>query len=539
MSLGAHAPAAVDAHACLAALALALVGRAPRPALLAAGLVVGSAVVSLVASWDPWISLLALPAALGPAAFFILASSGSCRQALLAGVALGGALNTIASAVQRFYTWPDALRRMDELGLDPATVARLTEARPLGLSVSPDLAGGLCLAGAFCGAALAFEVEDRRARLGLVAAAAVAAAGLLLARSFGTALALVVGVGVSSVAFALGRSRKLGLAVAGLGAGAALLALGVALAVRGVDALARSAGERLENWQAALALFAEHPLLGIGYMRFPAGYLAARAPGSNLTRYAHSTPLEHLAETGLVGGLLVVVAVVLIARSLWARRGALGNADVVLLGAAAAVATRFAIDYDGHVAQTASVAGVVWGLLLAEKEPGPAPVPQRRLTAALAVLSLGLVLVLAGRQGVLETALDAADDAGLRAWVRAFPFDAEPRLALGKRAVDSLAACTNAESCAAARAAALEALDPICARSHPPSAALLLRARARLPTADLPGDIGAALADVDAALAADPGNAAAHQLGIVLSRAQGLDDTARVAAAARWGVDSP
>lgn len=539
MALGAHAPAAVDAHACLAALALALVSRAPRAAIITASLVVAGVVASIVTSWDPWISLLALPAAIGPAAFFVLAASGSCRQAFLAGVGVGGALNAVAALIQRVYTWPDALRRMDELGLDAAAVQRLSEARPLGLSVSPDLAGGLCLAGAFCALALALEVKDRRQRLALVALAACSASGLLLVRSFGTALALVAGVGACALAFALGRSRKLGVIVAGVGAGAGALALGVAFAVRGADALARSAGERLLNWESAVALFVDHPVLGVGYMRFPAGYLLTREPGSNLTRYAHSTPLEHLAETGLVGGVLAAAALVVAARAIWTRRATLGNADVILLGAAAAAAVRLVVDYDGHVAQSASVVAVVTGLLLAEGEPAPAPPLQRRVTAALALLSLALVFLLGARQSLLENALDASDDTPLESWVRTFPFDVEPRLALGKRAVDALSACTQQEPCALARARALEALDPACARAHPPSAAFLLRARARLPAPDLPGDVAAALADADRALAVDPGNAGAHQLGIALARAQGLDDTQRVAAAERWGVTPP
>jgi O-antigen ligase len=538
MAVAAHAPATVDAHIALAALALALVGRAPPVALAASGLVVTSVLLSVPWSWDPWISFLALPAALGPAAFFLLASSGSCRTALLVGVGAGGALNALVALVQRLWIWPEALRRIDELGLDPATVGRLTEARPLGLSLSPDLAGGLCLAGAFCALALALETKERRVRLGAVAVAALSASGLVVVRSFGGALALLVGAAVASGVLLIARSRRLGLRLAGVGAAAGALVVGVALFVRGPAALLRSAGERLENWKAALAIFESHPLLGVGYMRFPAAYLVERSPESNLTRYAHSTPLEHLAETGLIGALLVVMAIGIGARRLWSRRADLQSGDALLLGASAAAAVRLTIDYDGHVAQTASIAAVLWGLLLVEEVPGPAHAVQRRVLAILALLSLALVVVLAWRQSALERAREDHDDRSLHGYIEAFPFDVEPRLAAGAMAVDALAACTSEESCGAALARAHAALDPVCARRHPPSVAFLLRGTARLHAQDLEG----ALLDLDAALAVDPGNARAHELGLTVARAlerpaDVID--ARRAAAARWGVGAP
>jgi hypothetical protein len=534
MSLGAHAPALVDAHACLVALALCLVGRASRPAVLVASLVVGAAALSILASWDPWISFLALPAALGPAAFFLLASSTSWRAPLLAGLGLGGALNAVAAHVQHFITWPDAMKRMDQLGLDAATVQRLAEARALGLSVSPDLAAGLCAMGAFGAIALLLDVKDARARAALGLLAAISASGLLVTRSFGTAIALALGVGTSALVLALQRSRRTGLVVGAGGAVVAAAALGVAFAVRGADALSRSAGERVENWQAAWRLLVEHPLLGVGFMRFPAAYLEARAPGSNLTRYAHSTPLEHLAETGVVGGALAIAAVIIAARALWRRRQSLTSSDAVILGAAAATVFRLVVDYDGHVAQTASVAGVIFGLLLATDEPAPAPTSQRRAVAALAAVSAILVFVLVWR----DAALQSDDDAALASYSARFPFDVEPRLARAAKALDQLAVCSSDDDCRDARVKIGAALDDVCTRTHPPSAALLLRGRARLITHDPAG----AVVDADAALRVDPGSAAAHQLGIAAAHARGDDDAAvaaRVEAAQRWGVSPP
>ncbi len=556
MGLTAHAPSLVDAHVCLAALALALVAGAPRHALVAAALVTGGAILSVPTSWDPWVSFIALPAALGPAAFFLLASTGSCRTALLWGVSAGGALNAVAAAWQKAIDWPEKLARAQELGLDEQVIATLRAARPLGLSLSPDLCGGLCLAGAFAAFALALEAPAarvdgaepdparplapeadpatvRRKRMVLAGIAAVSASGVVAVRSFGTALAFVVGIAVCAVAFALRRSLKQGLLLAGTGVVVAGAAAAVAFAVRGGDALAHSAGERVDNWRAALTIAAEHPLLGVGFMRFPAAYLATRTPDANLTRYAHSTPLEYLAEGGVVGALLVVGALVVCARALWKRRDSLGVADMVLAGGAAAYAVRLCIDYDGHVAQTASIAGVMWGLVLATEPPAPAGALQRRVTGAFVVLTAVLTGVLFFR----DAALGGDDPGPLRSYAAAVPFDVEPRLKIGQQALDVLDNCVQADGCPEALALAHGALDPVVARAHPASVALVLHAR----VLSHEGKLNAALRDLDAALAVDPGNPLAHQLAVGIVRTLGeKDETARrVAEAERWHVTLP
>lgn len=550
MCLTAHAPSFVDAHACLAALALAFVAGAARPAQIAAALLTVGLVSSVPGSWDPWISLLALPAVLGPIALFLLASSGSCRSALLAAIGIGGALNAVAAFVQKFITWPSALARMNELGLDPAQAARLAGARPIGLSLSPDLAGGLCLAGALCAAALAVEMAARAPALAtsvtptgnaapsgrptwlpaaLGATAAVSASGLLMVRSFGCALALVVGIAVSALLLAARRGQRQALIVAGAGFVVAGLALVIAVAARGADALARSAGERSENWRAALEVFSDAPLFGVGLMRFGNAYLGVRGPEANVTRYAHSGPLQLLAETGLVGAALTAVAFALIVRALWQRRASLSTSDRIVAGAAAALTVRACIDYDLHVSQSASVFAVLLGLLIARDDPAPADRNQRRALAALAMVALALVAVLGVRQGALES----EDRSTLASYIDVLPFDAEPRIALAAQAVDALVICNDHASCVAARETVFAVLEPLCARRHPPPVALVLRARAHASI----GHLNEALADSDAALTIDRGSGPAHQLGVAVARALKRDDVdARISAATVWGV---
>lgn len=524
MCLTAHAPSFLDAHAALAAVALAFVAAAARPALLAAALVMAGALLSLPMSWDPWLSLLSLPAILGTVGFFLLASSGSTKTALLAAAGVGGAVNAIAAIVQKTITWPAKLESLQASGIaSAADLAYLAHGRPVALSLSPDLAGGMCLVGAFCAFALALDTEDKRARLALVGLAAISVSALIVFRSFGCALALVIGVGVVAVLW----SRKAALVGGALG----LVAFGAAAATRGLDALALSASERLANWRAAVDVIFDAPFFGVGLMRFGPAYLEHRAPDANVTRYAHSGPLQILAETGFVGGVLALVALVVVVRALWARRATLTATDRVLAGGAAAVGVRACIDYDLHVAQSASVAAVVIGLLLARDAPSPAAPLQRRALALAAVVALGLVIVLGSREGVLES----EDRGAIAAYSERFPFDTEARIATAAHALDELALCTADDGCAAARQRAIAALDPLCERAHPSAVALVLRARAKTTS----GHLQSALADVDKALTVDPGNEAAHKLGVALANTVRAPDVAeRIERARTWGVDA-
>lgn len=525
MCLTAHAPSFVDAHAALAALALAFVAAAARPALIAAALVMAGAMLSIPASWDPWMSTLSLPAILGTVGFFLLASSGPNKAVLLAAAGIGGAINAVAAVVQKTVTWPRELERLQAAGVTGAddAASMLAYARPIGLSLSPDLAGGMCLTGAFCAFALALDAEDKRARNALLALAAVSASALVVVRSFGCVLALVVGVGAVAVLW----SRRAALAGVALGG----VAFAIAAVTRGIDALGTSASERIINWRTALDVFADAPFLGVGLMRFGSAYLQHRPPDANITRYAHSGPLQILAETGIVGGVLALAALVVVARAVWSRRASLSPSDRVLVGAAAAVGVRACIDYDLHVAQSASVAAVVVGLLLARSEPAPAATPQRRALAVGAIVALALVAVLGWREGALES----DDDAAIAAYAARVPFDSEPHIAVAARAVDELAVCTADDGCEAARVRAFAQLDPLCARTHPSAVALVLRARAQTTA----GHLQSALADVDKALTVDRGNAPAHKLSVALASTLRTSDLAERAEQARiWNVDA-
>jgi hypothetical protein len=215
----------------------------------------------------------------------------------------------------------------------------------------------------------------------------------------------------------------------------------------------------------------------------------------------------------------------------WKKRE-LAVGDMILTGGAVALAVRMVIDYDGHVAQSASAACVLFGLAVASDAPGPSRPLQQRVVGVLAIFALGLTVVLAWRGAVLDVD-DSAPDADadtLSSYAAAFPFDVEPRLKIAARSLDGLDVCERPDGCPVYARIAHGALDPDAERAHPPSAALVLRARVFVHE----GKLDAALHDVDAALAVDPGNPLAHQVGISIDRSE-----ARIEAARRWHVAVP
>lgn len=540
--LPAHAPALVDAHLALAALVLVRAQNAPRAALLAGALMVAGALVSLPTSWHPFVSLLALPAVVGPAAFLLLGAERSVRAGALWGLAIGGALNASAAMVQRFYTWPDALARHSQ-DLDPSVVGKLASARAIGLSLSPDLCGALCIAGAAAAGVLALEAPFRERRLLPAVLAVTSLLGLVIVRSFGSALALGAGVAVAVVVLLARRASRTVMMAALGGLAAATVALFAAVATRGLSALATSASERLANWRVALEIFSSAPLTGVGLARFPAAYLVERTPDTNVTRYAHSGPLHWLAETGLLGALLLLAALAVVALALLRRRSSLVGAQLVLLAGAVALGARTLIDYDAQVAQTASVLALMVGLLLADDADqgnDQALRLHRRATLAAALALLPIVVLMFWRDAALTAGNDAAraaedGDRALRTWIARFPADIEPQLALGARAVDRLHTCQDPEGCRLAHQEARAILDAAVAAPRPSDVAFLLRARMHAHA----GALELAERDVDAALALNPGGAAAHRLAVEIAKALGDDPAPRREAAKLWHVDVP
>lgn len=113
-------------------------------------------------------------------------------------------------------------------------------------------------------------------------------------------------------------------------------------------AAATSMTERFSLWQAAWAMTLEHPLTGVGWGEFSTQYFhfitAMDVSGAyQLYNNAHNIVLQWLAETGVTGGLLVVVPAVIWLYNV--RSGANGAAQWWLLALAAALGLHSLLEF--------------------------------------------------------------------------------------------------------------------------------------------------------------------------------------------------
>ena len=82
----------------------------------------------------------------------------------------------------------------------------------------------------------------------------------------------------------------------------------------------QSIAERLRTWKAAINMFIDHPLLGIGLCHFQNSYKTIYAPAGAIRRdlpQAHNNFLQFLSETGIVGisGFLIMTGYLLLSLS--------------------------------------------------------------------------------------------------------------------------------------------------------------------------------------------------------------------------------
>jgi hypothetical protein len=499
-----HAPVAVDGVLAFVACVL-VAGVAPAWWPRVALPVVIAAAASVGTSREPWLSFLSLSLVIGAVAFLALGAARALRDGVVAGLVAGGVVHASVALAQRFVLWPDALARREELQLSPAVVERLTSQRPLGVSLSPDLGSALALAAAV--AALAVVVDATRARnvRALAAAALVPTTGAILAsRSFGTAVAVGVAVVVVVVA------RRAWPLLGGLAVCGALA--GVAAAARGWNAVVVSANERLWNWRVGWDAFVDAPATGHGLLRFAAAYAERRGPEANITRYAHSAPVQVLAETGVVGALGLVVAAVVVGPRVARALRSPGASPAIVAGGAVALLARALIDYDLHVGQTAMILAVVTGLA-ASSAPGVLDDdPASTSTSWSRPTAVGLGALAA----VLSALLVWRDAAGAGSMLARVDLDVALRVAVDE--VDP----------AARRALLAPFVDTV-------PAAAVVAARAALEA----GDVDDALALLERARARDPSLPAVHQLLVALARRGHGDVEARLAEARRWGVEVP
>ena len=176
----------------------------------------------------------------------------------------------------------------------------------------------------------------------------------------GSWAAVLGGALVAAVALVALPARRV--APAGLAALVALVGVTAGLAVAHdanpdlTDPAARVLTERrLDLWDDAVGLAAEHPVTGVGAGRFEEESATARA--SRDTKPAHSTWLEAAAETGVPGALL------LLALALWPL-AAVGTGRAAAVGAAAwtAYCLHASVDYVTDSVGVVMLAALVVGL---------------------------------------------------------------------------------------------------------------------------------------------------------------------------------
>jgi O-antigen/teichoic acid export membrane protein/O-antigen ligase len=185
----------------------------------------------------------------------------------------------------------------------------------------------------------------------LSAALAIVVTGIAFSLSRSSYFAALAVLGI----FALRRSVR-GVLCAGLIAAGVIRVLPGAVIARAESvssaSLDVSSALRLDLWTSAIRMFEARPLTGVGYLNFAAelpayfrdtgDYSTSAIQFSSLS-FAHNTYLTVLAETGLVGAILVAVLVVAAWRIAWAalRAGDWTGESAVLAFAGIAVSSFF------------------------------------------------------------------------------------------------------------------------------------------------------------------------------------------------------
>jgi len=214
--------------------------------------------------------------------------------------------------------------------------------------------------------------------------AGLTAAALILTGSYGGLLVLLAG------AAWIGRQRlRRWLWILAAAAGAV-----AALAVRRgfwlweLEAPAHPGLLRLSHWSDAAELSRLHPLGGIGPGNFAVAVTAVQGPDAPASLYAHSAPLQLLAEAGVLGlpllALLVWLAIDL-------RRGAIGKERWGAALAAAVILAHNLIDIGFYFDSTAWMTAALLGLAL-PRAPAARPGRGAVIGSALAA-ALGWVLL--------------------------------------------------------------------------------------------------------------------------------------------------
>ncbi len=296
---------------------------------------VGIAIAGTLAGWMLLASMVSGGSAAGPIGVLLatVLAAGIARLIAMRWPAVPFVAVVVSTVILIASAWPD-----------------MTSDYPLAGPLGYQNANGAFAVQALVAAAILVAASTSHlARAAAIAAVALFAAVPFVIGSVGAAVSSIVVLAVGSLVI-LGWWRGWGTAAL-LGGMLAVLLGTVALGASYVPQQATSSGiveegfteTRLALWHDALAIAIAHPLIGVGPGRFiEVSQVASADPD---TRHAHQEYLEMAAETGFVGGLLLVMLVG------WAmiRTGRRGDSIAALAASAvAALAIHASVDYVMH-----------------------------------------------------------------------------------------------------------------------------------------------------------------------------------------------
>lgn len=150
---------------------------------------------------------------------------------------------------------------------------------------------------------------------------------------------------------------------------------------------------RIAHWHVARDGFRRQPLHGTGAGTYQVMW-AQQRPVNATVNDAHSLPLEVAGELGIVGVVLLGIALLgILVGSMWRARGPDRAAAAVMVAAGAAWLGRASIDWDWEMPSVTLWFFALGGLSLARRHgtPGAAPPPLARVVGMLIVLALAVL----------------------------------------------------------------------------------------------------------------------------------------------------
>jgi hypothetical protein len=153
-----------------------------------------------------------------------------------------------------------------------------------------------------------------------------------------------------------------------------------------------SSNGRVGLWDAAWHDFTGAPVAGIGAGGFESSWLRVRHADQSASRWAHSLPLETLAETGALGLVLLAVAIgTPLVAGLRAGRSEAGAGAIAVV---AVFAVHSAADWDWQV-PTVTLAAIWCATSLLPARPDGVPLPARRVRPVLVAVAAAIVVAAA------------------------------------------------------------------------------------------------------------------------------------------------